>query len=281
VPSVNRWARAALVAAAGLCVWPEANGWSQGLPTQAVVGKRPWLGVSMAFEASTRGARVAHVVRGSPAARAGIAQGDALVKIGSTVISRGADVLRAVADLAVGDSVSITLVRAGSERTLLATLASSPSSDDRMRMDLVGAPAPPWKGVVSVRGDFPPALPLLRGHVVLLDFWATWCEPCRLVMPRLGALQDRFGAQGLRVLGLSTEDAEDVSAFVQHSAPHYAIGVDASEETARAYGVSGLPTLVVIDKRGVVRDVVCGYDAADTSRLEALVASLIAESDRI
>jgi thiol-disulfide isomerase/thioredoxin len=235
----------------------------------------------MAPEPSERGVRVAHVVRGSPAAQAGIAEGDILVKVGSTVIARGADVVRALSDLAVGDSVAVTLVRAAGERTVRATLALFPSSDDRMRMDLVGAPAPAWKGIVAVRGDFPQALAPLRGHVVLLDFWATWCLPCRLVMPRLGALQDRFGAQGLRVFGLSTEDAEDVGVFVQRSGVRYAIGIDTSEETTRAYGVSGLPTLVVIDRRGVVRDVLCGYDAAEYGRLEALVASLVAEPDRI
>jgi thiol-disulfide isomerase/thioredoxin len=277
---VKRLARVALVAAAVFLQWPAKDGWSQSHP-QAAVGQRAWLGVSMAPEPSERGARVAHVVRGSPAAQAGIADGDALVKVGSTVIARGADIVRAVAELAVGDSVAITFVRAGSERTVRATLAPFPSSDDRMRMDLLGAPAPAWKGIVPVRGDFPQGLGLLRGHVVLLDFWATWCVPCRFVMPRLGALQDRFGAQGLRVLGLSTEDAEDVGLYAQRAGVRYAIGVDASEETTRAYGVSGLPTLVVIDKRGVVRDILVGYDAAEYARLEALVSSLLAETDRI
>ncbi len=235
----------------------------------------------MAAEPAERGVRVAHVVRGSPASLVGIADGDALVKVGSRAIARGADVVGAVGDLAVGDAVSVTFLRGGIEHTVRATLAPFPSPDNRMRMDLVGAQAPAWKGIIPVRGDFPQALAPLRGHVVLLDFWATWCVPCRVVMPRLSALQDRFGAQGLRVLGLSTEDAEDVGTFAQHAAVSYAIGVDANEETTRAYGVSGLPTLVVIDKRGFVRDIFIGYDAAEYGRLEAMVSSLVAEPGRI
>jgi thiol-disulfide isomerase/thioredoxin len=152
-----------------------------------------------------------------------------------------------------------------------------PGPDERMRLDLVGAPAPEWRGITAVHGDFPPSPTLLRGRVVLLDFWATWCTPCRFVMPELDALQDRHGAQGLRVMGVSAEDSEDVDSYVRRARVKYAIGVDTGEETGRAYGVSGLPTLVVIDKRGIVREVLVGYDSAEYAKLEAMVSALLAE----
>jgi thiol-disulfide isomerase/thioredoxin len=145
-------------------------------------------------------------------------------------------------------------------------------------MDLVGTFAPTWKDVLPVSGTFPSSIAALRGHVVLIDFWATWCGPCRIAMPKLGALQGRYGAQGLRVLGVSTEDAEDVALFARRTEMAYAVGVDMHAETTRSYGVSSLPTLVVIDKRGLVRDVRVGYDPFEDARLEVTLRTLLAEA---
>ncbi|HXN33798.1 MAG TPA: TlpA disulfide reductase family protein, partial [Polyangiaceae bacterium] len=118
----------------------------------------------------------------------------------------------------------------------------------------------------------------LRGRVVVLDFWATWCAPCRIVAPKLGALQARYGAQGLSVLGVSTEEAQDVALFAQRLPMRYAVAVDKHAETTRSYGVASLPTLVVIDKRGIVRDVAIGYDPMADARLESTVRGLLAEA---
>jgi thiol-disulfide isomerase/thioredoxin len=117
----------------------------------------------------------------------------------------------------------------------------------------------------------------MRGRVVVLDFWATWCGPCRMVVPKLDDLQARYGAQGLSVLGVSTEDAQDVASFAQRMSIRYTIGVDRRSETTRSYGVSSLPTVILIDKRGVVRDVDIGYDSSRDTRLEATIRSLLSE----
>jgi peroxiredoxin len=97
------------------------------------------------------------------------------------------------------------------------------------------------------------------------------------VIPKLGALHARLGAQGLSVLGVSTEEAPDVAAFAQQMAMPYPVAVDKRGETTRAYGVVSLPTLVIIDKRGVVRDVSVGYDPGEDGRLEATLRGLLAE----
>jgi thiol-disulfide isomerase/thioredoxin len=146
-----------------------------------------------------------------------------------------------------------------------------------MRMDLVGAFAPTWKDVGVISGAFPASIGAMRGRVVLLDFWATWCAPCRVSIPKLDALQARFGAQGLSVLGVSTEDAQDVATFTQHMGMRYGVATDKHGATTRAYGVASLPTLVIIDKRGVVRDVAIGFDPGSDARIEATVRSLLAE----
>jgi thiol-disulfide isomerase/thioredoxin len=241
-------------------------------------GARAWLGVAM--ESPTEGAAgvpIGHVVRGSPGDRAGLRAGDRIVRVSTTPVSRGADVVRTIAGHAVGDSIDVVFVRGGTQQAVRATLAAYPSQDEMLRMDLVGTFAPPWRDTEAVSGAFPTSVASLRGRVVLLDFWATWCGPCRLVMPMLGALQSRFGAQGLSVVGVSAEDAQDVALFARRMAIPYPIAVDKHGETTRAYGVASLPTLVIVDKRGVVRDVSIGYDDGERARLEATVRSLLAE----
>jgi thiol-disulfide isomerase/thioredoxin len=238
---------------------------------------RPWLGVAMEGDAAGQGVRVGHVVRGSPADKAGLRQGDRLLRVAAEQIVQGRDVVRAVGMLSIGSPVDIAFERAGKEQTAHATLAAMPSQDEIVRMDLVGTFAPTWKDVQSVSGAFPPSIDALRGRVVLLDFWATWCGPCRIVLPKLGALQARYGAQGLSVLGVSTEDPEEVASFTQQMAVHYAIASDKHAETTRSYGVMSLPTVVLIDRRGIVRDVAIGYDPGEDARLDASVRSLLAE----
>jgi thiol-disulfide isomerase/thioredoxin len=232
----------------------------------------------MGADSAGGGVGVGHVVRGSPAGRAGIREGDRIVRVGLGAVMRGADVVKAVSSHSVGSVIEIAFVHAGVEHSARVALAAFPSQDEMMRMDLVGTFAPTWKDVQAVSGSFPNSIGAFRGKVVLLDFWATWCVPCRVVMPKLGELQTRYGAQGLAVLGLSTEEAQDVALFTRQAGVPYGIAVDRHAETTRLYGVISLPTLVVIDKRGIVRDVAVGYDPADESRLEAIVRSLLAEA---
>ncbi|MDP9150756.1 MAG: redoxin domain-containing protein [Myxococcota bacterium] len=238
---------------------------------------RPWLGLAMVGDAAGRGARVGHVVRSSPAERAGVREGDRVTRVARTNIVRPEDVVRAVSGLMVGEVVEVAFLRAGKEQTARATLAPFPSSDVLMRMELVGTVAPDWSDVDGVSGTFPDSIGALRGRVVILDFWATWCAPCRIVAPKLSALQSRYGAQGLTVLGLSTEDMEKVAVFARRTAMAYAIGVDKNAKTTQAYGVGSLPTLVVIDRRGVVRDVSIGYDLSEDAALDAAIRGLLAE----
>jgi thiol-disulfide isomerase/thioredoxin len=250
------------------------------VPTDAAAQaafSRPWLGVAMDTDEPGQGVRVGHVIRSSPADKAGLREGDRIVRVASTSVARGQDVVRAVAAFAIGDSAEVAFLRAGKEQSARVTFTALPSQDDMVRMDLVGTFAPPWKDVESVSGAFPSSLAAVRGRVVLLDFWATWCGPCRIVIPKLDALQARYGAQGLSVLGVSTEEPQDVALFAQRMAVRYAVASDKHAETTRSYGVVSLPTLVVIDKRGVVRDVAVGYDSSEDARLESSVRALLAE----
>lgn len=237
-----------------------------------------WLGVAMAKNSGADGGvRVKHVIRGSPADKAGLKEGDTLRAIDGTKVGSPEEVTRLVAAHDPGDSITASVSHGpGVAAPVRVALAIRPSPDDMLRMDTIGAFAPAWVGVAPI-GDAPSSVNQLRGRVVLLDFWATWCGPCRVLAPKLSALQARYGAQGLRVVGLTTDPAESAATAAERLGIRYSIGVDGTAETSRAYDISALPTVFVIDKRGVVRDLVVGYDPSRDAQIEGLVKELLAE----
>jgi thiol-disulfide isomerase/thioredoxin len=210
--------------------------------------------------------------------QAGIREGDRILRVSTAVVRSAADVVHAVSEHAVGDAVEIAFAHDGKQQVATVRLASMPSQEDMTRMDLLGSPAPAWRDLEIVSGNLSASLPSLRGRVVVVDFWATWCAPCRLTMPKLGALQARYGAQGLSIVGISTEPEDEVTAFAKRAAIPYSVAVDPHATTTRSYGVISLPTLVIVDKRGVVRDVAIGYDPSADAHLEDLLQTLLAES---
>lgn len=128
--------------------------------------------------------------------------------------------------------------------------------------------------VVTAGGDLGPErvrLRDLRGKVVLFDFWATWCGPCRMMTPVLVRLHHRFGPRGLAVVGVNVDESGPsvIPPFRRHFGIDYPIVYDTGSAASGRYGVEGLPTLVLIDREGKVRYRHAGVDS------EADLASLI------
>jgi thiol-disulfide isomerase/thioredoxin len=222
------------------------------------------------------GVRIESVVRGSPAERGGVRTGDRIVTIDGNRVTAPAHVTRTVAGHKVGETVTLGIERTGNTISASIVLGSRPSSDDLLRMHLVGALAPAWSNVTPLAGA-PASVASLKGKVALIDFWATWCGPCRMIAPRLSALKDRYGPQGLAVVGITTDEAEQVAVFAERNQMRYPLVIDKDGETSRAYNITGLPTMVLVDKKGVVRDVFIGFDPAGDARLEAAIKKLLAE----
>jgi peroxiredoxin len=121
----------------------------------------------------------------------------------------------------------------------------------------------------------PLALSQYRGKVVLLDFWATWCTPCREETPHFVALQEKYRAQGLQIVGLSMDDdAKPVRAFQREFRMNYPVAMGTVKVAESYGGVLGLPVAFLIDRDGRI---VTKYSGpVDMPELERQVASLLA-----
>jgi peroxiredoxin len=237
---------------------------------------RGWLGIAMALAPDGAGVRVDHVVHGSPADKAGVKTDDRITHVDGTAVSTSRDVVRALAAHSPGQGATVTLAHAGHLQDVRVVLAEFPPTDAMLRMDRVGSPAPAWEGLTPT-GGFPASITTLRGHVVIVDFWATWCGPCREVAPILSTWQARYGAQGFDVVGITTDPVDAAAAFRERLSLRYPMASDPRAATSAAYGVTALPTIFVIDRTGVVRDVTVGADPDEEARTEVLIRKLLAE----
>lgn len=108
----------------------------------------------------------------------------------------------------------------------------------------------------------------LRGKVVVVNFWATWCPPCRLEIPALQSLYEDREGEDVLVIGLSTDQAglEAVRAFLAERGVTYPVGM-ATPELRRGFGgISALPTTFILDREGVIRHRVFGFFAPPAMR---------------
>ena len=116
----------------------------------------------------------------------------------------------------------------------------------------------------------------LRGQVVLVNLWATWCPPCIAEMPDLAAIYNAHKAEGLVILGVNDQERkETVLGFLAHNALPYPILLDPDSRVARAYGVGFLPASFLIDRRGVLRTTLTGQ--THRAKLEVALKPLLAE----
>jgi thiol-disulfide isomerase/thioredoxin len=120
------------------------------------------------------------------------------------------------------------------------------------------------------------SLASLKGKMVILDFWATWCGPCRMEIPGLVEIYEKYHSKGLEIIGLSTEGQdghpqEYFDKFIAGNRINYPLGL-ASLETLREYGVRNIPATYFIDKQGKIAISFVGTRSGDdlTAAVEAL-----------
>jgi thiol-disulfide isomerase/thioredoxin len=119
----------------------------------------------------------------------------------------------------------------------------------------------------------------MRGQVVVLDFWATYCPPCREEIPHLVKLQKQFGPQGLKVIGLNVggdEDRPKVPEFVKLYRIQYELVTPEDETVQRFLLTDDIPQTFVIDRQGRVVEHVTGFDEEVAAQLERAISQALA-----
>ena len=118
----------------------------------------------------------------------------------------------------------------------------------------------------------------LAGKVVILDFWATWCAPCREEMPELQKFYTKYHAKGLEIVGISVDKGPDgIKDFISKLKVTFPVVHDEGHKVADKYAPPRMPSSYIIDKKGVVRYVHGGYRAGDAATFEKEIQELLAK----
>jgi cytochrome c biogenesis protein CcmG/thiol:disulfide interchange protein DsbE len=139
---------------------------------------------------------------------------------------------------------------------------------------LIGAPAPDFS-LAPPGGGAAIGPGALKGQVVIVDFWATWCAPCRKSFPAYQALVDEFGGK-LAVIGVSVDDdSSGIEAFRSETGVKFPLVWDEGQAVAGSYKPGTMPTSFVIDKAGIVTAIHEGFHEGDEATLREKIRSLL------
>lgn len=137
-------------------------------------------------------------------------------------------------------------------------------------------------------GQAAPSLPALqaaknvsggsnKSQLLYVDFWASWCGPCRESFPWMNQMQAKYGSQGLRIVAINVDQKpEDMQAFLKEFPAMFEVVADPKGENPKAWGVKGMPTAFLVDEQGVVRKMHMGFKRAQADELETSIRALIA-----
>jgi thiol-disulfide isomerase/thioredoxin len=116
-----------------------------------------------------------------------------------------------------------------------------------------------------------------RGQVLYLDFWASWCGPCRESFPFMNALDAELRDQGLRIVAISVDKtADEARRFLQRYPARFNVGLDVAAACPAAFALPGMPTSYLIDRSGVIRTVHAGFRASDAAEIRRQAVEALA-----
>ncbi|MGL1903708.1 MAG: redoxin family protein [Fibrobacterales bacterium] len=201
----------------------------------------------------------------SDAINSGIEPGDLLIRVNGTIINGVRSVAKAIKGKKEGSVLTFTLIRENNELTKKLALTPRPDNVSQWVGSPIGSKSKKISGNFYAHKTQKQKQPKLT----LLDFWATWCGPCRQTLPIVAELYKKYEPKGFETIGISTESLKTLQTFQsKHSAP-YPLLNDASGQVSAFYGVKALPTLAFIDADGYIVKVFTG--APSKSVLESVI----------
>ena len=220
---------------------------------------RPWLGVEM--RQGKRGVGLNRVIDGTPARQAGLVAGDEILAVDGRAVTTMQDLQARIGGLKVGQKVTLDVLRRTRRFSVTVKLALKLDDQEELERLRLDRPTPAIEVLPVHRdsGEKTRALTMasLRGKVIIVEFLATWCGPCKSTYETLGDLQARRRADGLIVLGVSDESDAALRALISQEQLGFTLARDVGAVVYHAFH-EGLPsrvtpTLFVIDRKGVVR----------------------------
>jgi peroxiredoxin len=138
------------------------------------------------------------------------------------------------------------------------------------------APAPDF--TLNAQSGKQVELTQFKGQVVMLNFWASWCGPCRQEMPLLDSIYKKYNKLGFTMIGVNVEpDSKAANDWLKHTPVSFPILYDTQSKVSTLYGVSGMPSTVIVDRKGNVRMIHHGYKPGDEEEYLNSIRSLMRE----
>ncbi len=140
----------------------------------------------------------------------------------------------------------------------------------------LNSPAPDF--TLNAQSGKPVELTQFKGQVVMLNFWASWCGPCRQEMPLLDSIYKKYSKAGFTMVGVNVEpDSKAANDWLKQTPVTFPILYDTQSDVSKLYGVAGMPSTVIIDRKGNVRAIHRGYKPGDEEEYLSSIRSLMRE----